>query len=125
MCEIVVPYVTKADYYVRLLVPPKTRTFGRSGLPKLPAKKLGRPRVHPSARVSSYTGSLNQPGYGNRRPGKPKTRPHKGGEAAYSKFHRAATIPYRSLSKEEYEAKAREHEALGKPVWPHFKVTEP
>lgn len=123
LCGIVVPYVTKADYYVRLLVPPKARMFGRSGLPKLPAKKLGRPRGHLAARVSSYTGSLNQPGYASRRPGKPKAGPQKGIEA-HSKRHRVAPVPYRSLSKAEYEAKAREHLALGKAVWPHFNMTE-
>lgn len=117
---IVVPYMTKADFYVRLLVPPKTRTFGRSGLPKLPARKLGRPRIHPSIRVSSYTGLLNKPGYRNSRSGKPGSKRNKVAEVARTQFRGAGTVLCKSLSKEEYAAKGREWEALGKPVWPNF-----
>ena len=125
LCTIVVPYVTKADYYIRFVVPPKTRTFARSKVPEVPAKKLGRPRLNASARVLTYTGSLNRPGYSNRRPDKGKPKHEKGGEQAHHKYRRAEPIPYRSLSKEEYEAKAREYEALGKDVWSRPDLMRP
>jgi hypothetical protein len=64
---LVAPYLTKADYYARMVLSgidapgaedhaakPKARTFGRSELPDVPAKKLGRPRALPSARVADY-----------------------------------------------------------------------
>lgn len=53
LTTIVVPYITKADYYAKLILR-GGRTFGRSGLPKIPTRKRGRPRLKSSARVSSY-----------------------------------------------------------------------
>lgn len=108
LCTIVVPYLTKADYYIRLVVPPKTRTFGRSGKPKIPTKKLGRPRINASARMLAYTGAWNQPGYSKRTSGKQMPKLKKGQKLAYRKHHRASTVPYRSLSMKEYQAKVQE-----------------
>lgn len=51
---LVVPYLTKADYYIRMVLTTKGRTFGRSELTDVPAKKRGRPRTLPSARVSDF-----------------------------------------------------------------------
>lgn len=52
---LVVPYITKADYYARPILQ-GGRTFGRSVLPKIPTRKRGRPRLRPSARIGSYMG---------------------------------------------------------------------
>jgi hypothetical protein len=43
--ERVVPYLTKTDYFVRLVS--KGRIFGKGGLPKVSGNKLGRPRKSP------------------------------------------------------------------------------
>ncbi len=50
---LVIPYLTKADYYVRMALK-KGRTFGRSELIDVPAKKRGRPRKLSSARVVDF-----------------------------------------------------------------------
>lgn len=50
---LVAPYLTKVDYYVRMVLS-KGRTFGRSELPDIPETKRGRPRALPSARVADY-----------------------------------------------------------------------
>jgi hypothetical protein len=50
---LVVPYLTKVDYYVRMVLP-NGRTFGRSELTDVPVKKRGRPRALPSARVADF-----------------------------------------------------------------------
>jgi hypothetical protein len=119
LCTIVVPYVTKADYYIRFIVPPKTRTFARSKVPHVSAKKLGRPRIKTSARVLSYTGLLNQPNYSSRKQGKQRSKLKRGREQAQRKHHFSSHIPYRSLTMEEYKAKGRESEVLGNNIWPY------
>jgi hypothetical protein len=108
LCTIVVPYLTKADYYIRLLVPPKTHTFGRSGKPKIPAKKLGRPRINSAARMLGYTGAWSRPGYSKRIPGNQLPKLKKSKKLAYSKHDSTAKLPYRSMSKKEYQAKVQE-----------------
>jgi len=108
LCTIVVPYLTKADYYIRLVVPPKTRTFGRSGMPKIPAKKLGRPRINTSARMLGYTGVWNRPGYRKRISGKQMPKLKKSKNLAYRKHDSTPKLPYRSLSMKEYQAKVQE-----------------
>jgi hypothetical protein len=50
---LVVPYLTKADYYVSMVLR-KGRTFGRSELTDVPEKKRGRPRTLPSARAADF-----------------------------------------------------------------------
>jgi hypothetical protein len=50
---LVIPYLTKADYYVRMVLT-KGRTFGRSELTDVPTKKRGRPRKLPSARIVDF-----------------------------------------------------------------------
>lgn len=42
--ELVIPYLTKSDYFVRLVA--KGRTFGKGGLPKAKGNKRGRPRKY-------------------------------------------------------------------------------
>lgn len=42
--ELVIPYLTKTDYFVRLVA--NGRTFGKGGLPKAKGGKRGRPRKH-------------------------------------------------------------------------------
>lgn len=51
---LVVPYLTKADYYARMVLTTKGRTFGRSELTDAPAKKRGRPRKLPSERAADF-----------------------------------------------------------------------
>ena len=37
-------YLTKPDYYLRMVLPGKSRALGKGLAPKIPAKKMGRPR---------------------------------------------------------------------------------
>lgn len=50
---LVAPYLTKVDYYVRMVLT-KGDAFGRSELIDVPVKKRGRPRALPSAKVADF-----------------------------------------------------------------------
>ncbi|PMQ05107.1 hypothetical protein DyAD56_11045 [Dyella sp. AD56] len=117
LCTIVVPYVTKTDYYLKLVVPPKTRTFGRSGLPKIPAKKMGRPRINTSTRMFDYTGVLNHPGYSRRGVGKQQPKFNMPQGLAYRKQFGTEQDADSSSRTSKYQALGSERDACIKMGW--------
>jgi hypothetical protein len=46
-------YLTKIEYYIKIVTDGRARTFGRGEMPKVKASKRGRPRRSPVDLISS------------------------------------------------------------------------